>query len=446
MVTDMSKVYDSDVPDTDNGAYLYRAVFDLAHCRWPDEADLPYIGAARLPELGEAVSPTLARKMRTAAEARQPLLDLLQRARTYRRSDYHVVMDRSSVLGGTLYSDVFQTMRTLKFLCLNEQVNGTPAGALDTCDALLDIGLSFRDEPDLATSSIRALAMWSAADMANSALSRTEPAATDLLRLRDKMLEAADAFDLQKNLEVEIVLNVADAFMIHQYLAREAYRREQEAVLNQYVRLAFSEAVRETLGSGESTPAETSISTRALKLERRGLWAAQIHGAICPGAHRRELADRIRDLLFLYDQAQLPSEKFAAEVNRAFADQGESKPEQAIALVTLRWVLRAKTHTSVAATALSVEAYRARHGRWPERLADVQPAPPADPFSGDEMIYKATPKGRLVYSIGENQRDDLGERDANTDTDDIVFRLLDVRHRNVPAAKTDSRPSSAPSR
>ena len=53
-----------------------------------------------------------------------------------------------------------------------------------------------------------------------------------------------------------------------------------------------------------------------------------------------------------------------------------------------------------------------RYCRVPEELSDLTPtfldAVPTDPFDGEPLRYRVMENGYIVYSIGDNQRDDGG--------------------------------------
>jgi hypothetical protein len=74
--------------------------------------------------------------------------------------------------------------------------------------------------------------------------------------------------------------------------------------------------------------------------------------------------------------------------------------------------------------AFALAAYRADHGRYPEKLGDLAPkylaAVPDDLFSGKPLIYRLEGKGYLLYSVGVNGKDDGGRwTDDNPPGDDI---------------------------
>ena len=78
-----------------------------------------------------------------------------------------------------------------------------------------------------------------------------------------------------------------------------------------------------------------------------------------------------------------------------------------------------QTCASTAATnraalaAIAVERFRRATGQAPQSLQKLIPtylaAEPIDPFNGKPMIYRVTPKGILIYGVGENLVDDNGE-------------------------------------
>lgn len=62
---------------------------------------------------------------------------------------------------------------------------------------------------------------------------------------------------------------------------------------------------------------------------------------------------------------------------------------------------------------LQLHAFRARVGRWPRNLQDLSVARQSelltDPFSGEPFRYRLRDQAPVLYSVGENGRDDGGE-------------------------------------
>jgi len=63
-------------------------------------------------------------------------------------------------------------------------------------------------------------------------------------------------------------------------------------------------------------------------------------------------------------------------------------------------------------TAIAVERYRLAAGELPQKLADLVPgyldAVPKDPFDGNDLRYKMLEPGFMVYSVGEDGKDNGG--------------------------------------
>src|SRR5262245_12472281 len=82
----------------------------------------------------------------------------------------------------------------------------------------------------------------------------------------------------------------------------------------------------------------------------------------------------------------------------------------------------------LAQLALAAEAYRAKNGKYPERLQDLTPdflpPVPADPFTGQPPRLKHDGKDLVLYSVGPDDKDDGGTPwNDSQGKGDIVFRL-----------------------
>jgi hypothetical protein len=98
---------------------------------------------------------------------------------------------------------------------------------------------------------------------------------------------------------------------------------------------------------------------------------------------------------------------------------------------------RIAAETKLADVALTLAAYRADHGKYPDRLTDLKPkyrAETKDPFSDGDLLYRPAADGFLLYSVGPNGKDDGGRNrndyanDASpppeaSQWDDLVVRM-----------------------
>ena len=85
---------------------------------------------------------------------------------------------------------------------------------------------------------------------------------------------------------------------------------------------------------------------------------------------------------------------------------------------------RARVQRELTVLAVALAVHKAEAGAYPAKLAALAPkyvkAVPQDFFSGKPLIYKREGEGYLLYSVGENARDDGGKDDVSTG--DIVIR------------------------
>jgi hypothetical protein len=86
--------------------------------------------------------------------------------------------------------------------------------------------------------------------------------------------------------------------------------------------------------------------------------------------------------------------------------------------------------------AFALAEYRAGHGSYPAKLADLVPkyvaAVPRDIFSGGELRYKPRGDGYLLYSVGPNGKDD-GGRNREDDPNDATLVGCDDIAVHIPA-------------
>ena len=72
-----------------------------------------------------------------------------------------------------------------------------------------------------------------------------------------------------------------------------------------------------------------------------------------------------------------------------------------------------------ARAAIAVHRYQRDNGKVSDTLQDLVPkyinAVPQDPFSGKEMLYKHDQSGYVIYSVGENLKDDGGKTEQRED-------------------------------
>lgn len=89
---------------------------------------------------------------------------------------------------------------------------------------------------------------------------------------------------------------------------------------------------------------------------------------------------------------------------------------------------RAAAYLSMSRVAVALELSRKTNRRFPRALAALAPRflkhIPKDSYSGQEMRYRPTANGYLLYCVGDNQKDDGGRTfNSRPAGDDIVIRV-----------------------
>jgi len=86
----------------------------------------------------------------------------------------------------------------------------------------------------------------------------------------------------------------------------------------------------------------------------------------------------------------------------------------------------AEQHQRHLRIAFAVAGFHADHGRYPQQLQEIVPTYlkklPKDLFSGKSIVYRLSKDGYLLYSVGENGKDDLAWHDLSS-CDDLRMRM-----------------------
>jgi hypothetical protein len=280
--------------------------------------------------------------------------------------------------------------------------DGEPDDALMSARALLNVGRSLGDEPFSRAPATRSWCRREAAWTVERTLAQGQPSERALAAMQEAVA-----------------------------------REEAVPLLLLYFRgeRAFMHAFLTRVDEGKNRISEIScVPTRGLGAHAE-TWLGRVNAL---DKHARYL----RDMNEAVEIAKLPLEQqyplyrewrrrkgYVENVGDAFTFGG--LPESY--LLTGHALLRCTV------VALAAERYRLRHGDWPRTLADLVPdyllAVPLDPFDGAPLRYRRSDGGAVVYSVGEDGRDDGGDPNpppGKWRPRDVVFTLWDVAGRRQP--------------
>jgi hypothetical protein len=148
-----------------------------------------------------------------------------------------------------------------------------------------------------------------------------------------------------------------------------------------------------------------------------------------PGVVRLEYADFLDLMRELRVALASPAKDYAA-LERRWNNLGSPRPNQLLLRITypvvsmtMSWRLHAKI--SIARIGLALERYHAAKGGYPAALSDLAPdyinEVPPDIYTGKPLLYRSDQGGAVIYSVGQNMKDDGGIEDLETDKDDISW-------------------------
>jgi hypothetical protein len=173
-------------------------------------------------------------------------------------------------------------------------------------------------------------------------------------------------------------------------------------------------------------------------------WFAEENLLYLPGSITTNRAALLRRMTQLIEISKLPPDEQAGpleEMKRSLRDEPLLVRELMPATEKVHAAAkRTRALLLCAAAGLAAERYRRKHGRWPEALADLKGEflreVPLDPFDLKPLRYRKDGLGVIIYSIGQDGKDDGGERATlNTykeEGTDVGFRLWDVDRRRQP--------------
>lgn len=159
-------------------------------------------------------------------------------------------------------------------------------------------------------------------------------------------------------------------------------------------------------------------------------------------ATQRDFASYLLDMEQLVNASQLPWPK-ALDVASAITKRQSHQNKIPVVDVTVynlssdligflyRCFWAACEHScesKVADTAIAVQLYSRRHGRYPERLdqlvPEFLPEVPEDPFLGEPLRYVVEENGYAVYSVGQDGIDDGGRRPSGLELASYYYNDL----------------------
>ncbi len=400
------------VPDEENAARVVSAVAEALPRRFVQgfyaqsergaaRSGGDYGGAAKsLQTLGPRDKLTLdqAEFLRAALQKSARALAVARRLADYDRGRFQIEHSPSGSAPAPNDLGIRRTVFLLRHDALLSLHEGRPGDGLRACRAVLAAGRALGDEPAPAYQVLRWECWDEALQLLDRALSQAAPPDEDLRRT-------------QRLLETE----AAEPLELHLLQSELAFC---------HLRFSALEAGHVTLFESRYSPPVAQVLD----------WLARDAVKFPHAGALEYLARRIA-------VARLPTSDRPAALKNL---EQECRADAMLGMALGEWrsgrllksAQHGKTRLWTAAAAVAAERYRARHGRWPDTLSDLVPAylaaAPDDSYTGLPLRYRRHAEGVVVYSVGRDGRDNLGQINASPDApgSDVGFRLWDAEIRS----------------
>jgi len=407
-----------EVPEEENSARIIIAAAEQIPQRWPSP-DFPDERIRSVPPNEMLTGEDFVRLSKELADARPALRDV-ERVADMPRGRHSIQLERNVIVTGLPH---LQQCRNLVILLFYEAMRrnhkGDSKGALTACRTALNVARSIGEEPIYISQLVRTACCVHVCLAIERTLGQGEPSPEDLSDLQ-KMLETEDAFP---------------ALLI----ATRGERASLHKVFEGIERGELTATELEGLRSG-GRPSESDRWKDTLM----SLWRMDT----------REDHALFLSLMTQYVKAaQLPmheqgtvEQKIEQEVRTQVA---VNTLPGTTAMIT-RLLLPAVSRMGVAfrrehaylrslIVTLAAERYRREKKEWPDKLDQLCPqffaAVPLDPFDGKPLRYRRVKDSVIIYSVGQDGRDNGGNLDRDHPTSpgiDLGFRLWDVNMRRQP--------------
>jgi hypothetical protein len=423
-----------------NAALRYEAAALLTDAINWNAFDVPYIGSycPDPPELCERIHPELARQLDTIIKQHSEVFQLLAEASTLEQCDFGIDPTHAPLPHHNPFGAAASVQRMLQLQCLHAQANNDTKQVATSIGALFDLAMRLNDEPGFLTGIVQLRWQAVAIYMLEKAMSRMELTEPQLVYIQEKIGQQPPGDLLVRAAASELAIH-------HAWLQGLSIQNIHE----RYPTTTIYEDGVEPFG----LPGWVGR-------QRRRDWQNQIASlwlSLCPGWLELRAVDPLETMLNQYDDvvANGATPDALRAFQRRWRDRRETHPDRDN---TQRWIISTTAHNVLlnralevtAMAALAVERYRLEHQQWPVRLEDLNTELPNDPYTGEPLRYRRIDNGVIIYSVGENGKDDNGVRASDpgspVEADDWDFQLYDAQVRNSQPAVFRERQKPEPNK
>jgi hypothetical protein len=370
-------------PPGENAADVYIQAFGR-YVKDKSDTNLPIVGNARMPDRGMPLSEDTKRGIADYLARNQSALDFLYKAAAMKSCRYPPnVSDFSGSMRSLMqqFQPVRQGARLLYLETLSACEGGDTQSAVRSITASIALAESLRDRSIMISYLVEHACLEMTISCLERALSRTE-------FNEHQLTELGDAFySVQTNNAFECA-----------FIGERAW--------------ANAEWLEICSGRGHASdllpwaPEQIGEFDRALSVVYRPTGLVDLDYLV----YLQSFDDLLRTTNMSFPDRL---EKAASLRNRSSLKVlPVARIRMSLMTQPTKFEARLQAHLRSIHAALSVERYRIANGALPDSLSDLVPKflseIPTDPFDGQPLRYKKLAKGYVVYSVGEDGKDDGG--------------------------------------
>jgi len=387
-------------PDGQNAAQFFSEGIQALHLANVESSGVPLLGRGKLPPLGSPMPASVKSSLSALIRSNRESLRFFAQATRYEQSRYPVDLSLGAEAAFPHLTKMIGACQLLELAAISHAEANDAKSSADDLRSALALANSLRAEPYFFSQIVRArlvgIAVAGLEQSANRACWTTEGSA-ELFNDFQKMEEndaRGDGFGRSV---------IGERVMAMSLLAKPEKFLELLPVLAADISPDRRARMAARLQSGKLQAEERFFDQALLKL-------LQVRRQ--PFPDRLKADDLIRQQTAEAESTQLVLAEFLLSGLKIVA------AKEARCLACLRLGL----------TATALDQFRATHDhRYPATLSELTPSPfatiPTDPYDGQPLRYKTKTDGYVLYSVGPDLKDNLGQR-TNDKEGNIVFAVI----------------------
>lgn len=387
-------------PDGQNAAKFISEGMSALHLANIESSPVPVLGRGKLPPLGGSLSWSVKSSLGNWIRSNREALQFFAQAKGCDQSRYPVDLNLGAAAPFPHLTKMMGACQLLELAAVSHAEAGDAKSSMDDVRSAFALANSLRTEPSMVSQFVRArlvrVAVAGLEQSANRVCWTAEGSAElfkDLSRMED--------FDTRGE-------GFGRSVIAEQVISKSLLGKPEKF-------LELLPAITMDMAPERRGRIAARLQSGKLDAEQRFLdqtWVKLLQARQQPFPERLKADDLIRRQIAEAESEQLVLAELLLSASKTTA----GKEAKCVAYLRL------------GLTATALEQFRAAHDhRYPATLAELTPSlfatVPTDPYDGQPLRYKTKADGYVLYSVGPDLKDNLGQR-LNGKEENIVFEMV----------------------